>query len=599
MTTPKFSEIQRLKDEQLEGLPALNVAVLRNIVLDPIAPYLRYLAWQEGFRATCRFGEYDAVVQEAVGGAPELLNAETDAVLVFLRLETLSWSLARNFAGLKADQVQAEMDRIRGLVDDVLAGIRRQTPAMILWHGFETPLFPALGVLDDQRADGQGAVIAALNAAIRDAVKKHKSAYFVGLDRSVARVGAGAFFDGRYWHAAKAPYTLEAVRDIAGEVMKYLRALKGKARKVLVLDCDGVLWGGVVGEDGLAGIALGTAHPGSPYYELQQEALNLYHRGVLLALCSKNETADVWEVFDKHPDMVLKREHFAATRINWQDKAANLREIAAELNVGVDSLVLVDDSDFEVDLVRRVLPQVATLHLPPGKASDYRALLAGCGLFDTLTLSEEDKARGAMYQAEAGRRELQAGSGDLESYLKSLDMRLTIQLVDDFALPRVAQLTQKTNQFNLTTRRYSEEDIRRFADGGSADVIWLRYGDRFGDAGIVGVCVLRYDGEVATFDSLLLSCRVLGRRVEDAFLARCLLRARLRGAKTAVGAYRPTPKNAQVKDFYPARGFAPAGEGADGATYRIDLAACDGAVPDCFQIESAIAGAATLGGVTA
>ena len=598
MTTPKFSEIQRLGEDQLAGLPALNVAVLRNIVLDPIAPYLRYFAWQEGFRASCRFGEYDNVVQEAVGGVPELLNAETDCVLVFLRLDTLSAGLSRGFAGLSAGQVRAEVERIRALVGDVLAGIRRQTAAMILWHGFELPLHPALGVLDAQLADGQGAVVHQLNQLVREALAGHRNAYFVDLNRSLARVGAGAFYDGRYWHAAKAPYTLEALRDIATEVMKYLRALKGRSRKVLVLDCDGTLWGGVVGEEGLAGIALGTTSPGSPFYELQQEILNLHHRGVVLALCSKNEAADVWEVFEQHPDMVLKRNHIAAHRINWTDKASNLREIAAELNLGLDSLVLVDDSEFEIGLVREALPQVATLHLPAGKATEYRALLAGCGLFDTLTLSAEDRARGAAYQAEAGRRELQASSADMPSYLRSLGMKLEIRLADDFAIPRVAQLTQKTNQFNLTTRRYSEEDIQRLAAGPASAVLYLRYSDRFGDAGIVGVCVLRYEGAQVTFDSLLLSCRILGRGVEDAFLAQCLTRARLRGARTALAAYRPTPKTAQVKDFYAARGFQPSGQTEQGTDYRMDLAAWHSAAGDYFQVESGVA-AGIEGGVTA
>ncbi len=583
---PKFSEIQRLDAALLDGLPALEVAVLRNVVLDPIAPYLRYLAWQAGLRARCRFGEYDNVVQEAVGGAPELLGAGTDVVLVFLQLETLSWDLARRFPCLGADEVRAEVARIGALVADVAAGIRRQTPAMILWHGFETPVHAALGILDGQRQDGQGAVVHELNGMVREVLRQHRNAYWVDLNACLARVGAGGFYDARYWHAAKAPYALEALREVAVEDMKYVRALKGRARKCLVLDCDGVLWGGVVGEDGMAGIALGTTAPGSAYREFQQEAVNLYHRGVVLALCSKNEAADVWEIFDRHPDMVLRREHVAAARINWTDKATGLRELAQELNLGLDSFVFVDDSDFEVDLVRQVLPEVATIHLPSGKASEYRSILAGCGLFDTLTLSEEDRARGASYQAEAARRRLQADTGDLGSYLRSLEMRLEIALADPFAIPRVAQLTQKTNQFNLTTRRYSEEDIRRLADSPGADVISLKYRDRFGDSGIVGVCILRYDGDQAEFDTLLLSCRVLGRAVEVAFLAQCLVRARTHGALGATARYRPTAKNAQVRDFYAAHGFAASGTDPDGTTYRLDLRGRLVTAPGDFRIDS-------------
>jgi FkbH-like protein len=587
MTFPRFSEIQQLGDDAVAGLPPLRLAVLRNIVVDQLVPYLRYGAWQEGFRAVCGMGEYDAVVQEAVGGAPDLLNGETDAVLVFTRLEGLSWELARNFTALSSAAIEAEVDRLAALFDDVLAGIRRQTPAMILWHALELPLHPAFGILDAQRADGQSGVIRSLNERLRQALQRHTSAYLVDLNTCIARVGAKAFYDARYWHAARAPYSLEGLREIATEDLGFLRAAKGRARKVLALDCDGVLWGGVVGEDGLAGIALGKVAPGSPYYELQQEALLLQQRGVLLALCSKNEAADVWEVFERHPDMVLKREHIAAHRINWDDKAASLRALAAELNVGLDSFVFADDSEFEINLIKDLLPEVRTLHLPSGRASEYRALLASSGVFDTLTISQEDKARGAAYQAESKRRELQASSGgDLQGYLVSLGMKLEIREADAFAIPRIAQLTQKTNQFNLTTIRYSDEDIRRLAEDPSADVLHLRYLDRFGDAGIVGVAILRYAGDQAVIDSYMLSCRVLGRGVERAFAAHCLLRARQRGMRTVSATYRPTAKNAQVREFYPSLGFAPAGATADGTAFQLDLETWTPDIPDTFAIDS-------------
>jgi FkbH-like protein len=284
--------------------------------------------------------------------------------------------------------------------------------------------------------------------------------------------------------------------------------------------------------------------------------------------------------------MLLKRQHIAAARINWQDKAANLREIAAELNLGLDSLVFADDSQFEVDLVRQLVPEVTVLHLPSEKASESRYQLATCGLFETLTLSEEDRRRGAAYQAEAARRQLQTKSGDLASYLRSLEQMLEIRLADSFAVPRIAQLTQKTNQFNLTTRRYSAEDVARMMADDAFDVIHLRHRDRFGDSGLVGVCILRYDGPEATFDSLLLSCRVLGRGVEAAFLTQCLARARQRGARVGVGEYLPTSKNGQVREFYAQQGFSAQGDGADRQRYTIDLADASWPEPEFFHIES-------------
>jgi FkbH-like protein len=432
---------------------------------------------------------------------------------------------------------------------------------MILWHGFEEPLFPALGIVDVQRTDGQAGVVRTLNDRLRTALGRTGNAYLVDLNACLTRRGAATFYDRRYWHMARAPYSREALADIAREQFKYLRALKGRQRKCLVLDCDDVLWGGVLGEEGIAGIKIGRAYPGSPYLELQQEILNLYHRGVVLALCSKNDASDVWDVFRNHPDMVLRENHIAAARINWNDKATNLREIAAELNLGLDALVFVDDSEVECDLVRRALPDVAVVHVPRDQAVDYRERIAAGGWFDTLTLSDEDRRRGAAYKAEGERQRLRTASTDLDSYFQSLEMVARIRKADRVTIPRIAQLTQKTNQFNMTTRRYSDEDISRFAADPATEVLTLSLEDRFGDAGLVGVAILRYEGATARLDTFLLSCRVLGRGVEDAFLGECLARAQRRHAAVAVGEFVATKKNQMAAGFYSARGFRPGASG--------------------------------------
>ena len=440
-------------------------------------------------------------------------------------------------------------------IESVLSGIRKKTNVMILWQGFELPPYPALGILDSQSPNGQYALINDLNEYLRDRLGDQRNAYFVDLNLCMARLGANRFYDPRYWHIGRAPFSREALKEIALENFRYIRPLKGKNKKCLVLDCDDTLWGGIIGEDGLAGIKLGKTYPGSAYYEFQQEILNLFNRGIILALCSKNNRDDVCEVFRKHSYMVLKEEHIATAQINWEDKAANLRQIALDLNIGLDSMVFLDDSEFEVNLIRQVLPQVKAIHLPQNKAVEYRDILASCGLFDTLTLSAEDKNRGAMYKAEATRKKLRAGITDMKTYYKSLEMELEIRFPDDFSIPRVAQLTQKTNQFNLTTRRYSKYDIKDLINDGESDVICLRLKDKFGDSGIVGTCILKYKDERALFDTFLLSCRVLGRSVENAFLIEALKLAKKQGCKVAIGEYYATRKNAQVEHFYSKQGF--------------------------------------------
>ena len=551
-----FAEIQDIiNNVHLGKLTPINITILRNITIEPIEPYLKYLAYEIGFNGRVTFGEYDNIFQEAVGGNDQLLSKETDCVLIFMKLDTLSWDLSRNFAALSADRIKSEEDRIKEYIDNVLSGIRKQTNAMILWHGFEFPPFPALGILDRQDSRGQFKVIVDLNEYLRTKLREQKNAYLVDINLCLTRLGADRFYDHRYWHIGRAPFSREALYEIAKEDFKFIRSLKGKNKKCLVLDCDNILWGGIIGEDGLAGIKLGKTYPGSAYYEFQQEILNLYYRGVIICLCSKNNEEDVWEVFKKHPDMVLKEEHIATSQINWKDKASNLKQIALDLSIGLDSLVFIDDSEFEVNLIREVLPEVEVIHIPQKSAVEYRNILASCGLFDTLTLSEEDKERGGMYRAEAARKKFQATATDMKTYYKSLEMRLEIRFPDDFSIPRIVQLTQKTNQFNLTTKRYSETDIKEFMNNKEFDVIYLKVSDKFGDSGIVGTCILNYKDENAIIDTFLLSCRVIGRGVESAFLVHALKLAKKRGCKVIIGEYYATRKNKQVEHFYKNHGF--------------------------------------------
>lgn len=551
-----YAEMQDVVNKaKLDHLPRLNICILRNVTMESIVPYLKFLAYKMDFGAEIRMGEYDNIVQESLGMKEGILKKETDCVLVFMKLENLSWNLARKFSALEGEEVQKEVKRIQEAVTNILSGIRKQTNGMILWHGFELPLYPGLGIWDSQLPGGQAGVIQELNKFLRTALRSVPNAYYVDLNLCLARVGGKTFYDDRYWHIGRAPYSREALCEIAWEDFKFIHALKGKSKKCLVLDCDNVLWGGIIGEDGMSGIKLGKTYPGSSYYEFQQEVMNFYNRGILIALCSKNNEQDVWDVFRSHPDMVLKEKHIAAAEINWGDKATNLKKIASDLNIGLDSLVFVDDSEFEVNLVRGATPEVTVLHFPTDKAVEYRNILVSCGLFDTLTVSAEDRERGAMYKAEAQRKQLQGQAPDLETYFKSLEMVIEVKFADNFTLPRIAQLTQKTNQFNLTTRRYSEADIKKYMEDKDADVLSIQLIDKFGESGIVGVCILKYIGQKAVFDTLLLSCRILGRGVENVFVIQALKLAKQRGCEAVVGEFYPTSKNAQVKDFFPNQGF--------------------------------------------
>lgn len=554
-----FSEIMELLEEKdVSGLPVFNISILRSIVANPLAQYLRYQALCEGLNAVVRWGNYDNVLQDATVASEltdELLNGETNLVIVLLRLENVSWKLARGFVALEPAEVQAETQRVIDYCAATLEAISRRTAARIIWMAFELPAYPALGVLESQGSHGQEQVVRSLNEGLRELLNQQGNSYFLDLNLCRLRLGDDDFFDHRYWHIARSPYSLKGQAELAREAFRIVRPLIGRNRKCVVLDCDNVLWGGIIGEDGLAGIKLSATHPGSAFREFQEEVLNLYHRGIILALCSKNDEAVLWEVFRTHPGMLLREKHISSWRINWNDKVANLKEIAAELNIGLDSLVFVDDSEFEINLVRQMLPEVSVIHLPVAEAVHNALKLAASGLFDTLSLSNEDRERGSLYRAEVQRRKFRQETADIDTYLVSLEMVLTIAPADTLSLPRVSQLTQRTNQFNLTTQRYTESEIASFIKNPDSAVICLNLSDRFGDSGLVGVAIVFFEEDRARIDTLLLSCRVLGRKVEDAFLAQVLIFMQQKGARKALGEYIPSSKNAQVKDFYAGRGF--------------------------------------------
>jgi len=555
-------------------LPRLRWALLSNVTQEPLRPFVKQLCYDIGFDADIWVGGFDTALQDAA--APESANA--DVVVVAVRLQAIAPALVDGFLTLTAAEVQAETQRALDYVSAVCAAVRTQSKAVILVHGFETPVHPALGVLDYRNAAGQVNSIRRLNLDMVERLSRDGSTFVIDLDAIRARLAGDRFIDPRTWHIGRIPYTRAAMRAIAGEYLRVVRAAKGRSRKCLVVDADGTLWGGIVGDDGPDGVRIGRSFPGSAFYEFQQALVALRDRGILLALCSKNDRAAVDAVFEtRAADMPLQREHFAAIRVNWTDKAQNIREIASELNIGLDSLVFVDDNPHETALVSELLPAVHTILLPDDPVM-YRDLIEGCDLFDTLTFSEEDRQRSDMYAAERRRAE-EASSMSVDDYLRGLEMEVVVDRVDDRTIGRVAQLTQKTNQFNLTTRRYTEGEIRGFVESAERDVLSVRVRDRLGDSGIVGVAIVCHDADRSTIDTFLMSCRVLGRGVEDSLLVACLLVSRRRGGGEVIGEYVPTAKNGRVADFYPTRGFA---SGAAGR-FRLVLADAPLAFPSHFK----------------
>ena len=339
----------RKLDRLTEHLKPVRFAMLRNITLEPAFPAaLTVRCAQAGLRAALHIGEFDNAEAEVLDAAGAMYAPDVDIIVIALRLQSIAPRLVLEFASL-SDETIVELSRaILSRIARLVHAIRDRSSATVLVHNFEQPPCPAYGILDAQMMNGQRRTIGALNERLAGSVSHLPGVYIVDLERLSAELGYERAIDHRYWHLARAPYTFQYQQRIAREYARFASALKGGSKKCIVLDCDNTLWGGVVGEEGLGGIALGPSAPGSAFVELHAALLDLYHRGILLALASKNNEADVLEVFRTHPATLLKPAHFVSKRINWRDKATNLREIAMELNIGIDALVFVDDSPFRV-----------------------------------------------------------------------------------------------------------------------------------------------------------------------------------------------------------------------------------------------------------
>ena len=537
--------------EALRGRLALRpwrLALLRSFTVEPLVPLLRAEAFHAGIDLTVHVGQFNGWVQELLDPGSPLYAFAPDGVIL------------------------AVHDAEPGPLRSALTSLRSQCDAHVVVHTRESALVPRLGVYDAAAAGGEWDTTQQLNASLRAVAREFRNVYVLDYEALVARHGREAWRDERKWVAARLPVSASHLLHLVREWMRFLHPMTGAVSKALIVDLDNTLWGGVIGEDGLAGIRLGGEDTGAAFQEVQRALLDLHERGILLGISSKNNPADALQVLREHPGMLLGERHFAARRIDWGDKAQHLREIATELNIGVDSLAFLDDNPVEREYVREQLPEVAVIDLPTDPFGYARALRDYPG-FERLALSAEDRERPAYYAAERERREAEQACPTREDFLRSLEQEIEIAPLGPLTLARVAQLTQKTNQFNLTTRRYSEQQVASLAAAPHVEVFSIRVRDRFCDNGIVGVAILEHGAEETEIETLLLSCRVLGRAVETAFLAFLAQRARERGARRLAGWFLPTQKNRPASDFYDRHGFQSTQATEQGTRWSFDLAA--------------------------
>ena len=540
------------------GLRPLRMGVLSTFTAQFLAPYLQVEGALRGLAVAPWFAPWGQLEEQALGEHSELHAQKCDAIVVLARLEELDPVMQERSLAMSDAEKMERLAALEARFESLIGGLRQRTKCPLFVANFPPPAIPSEGLSAPSLSHSQAALTEMFNHTLSALCRRLPDVFVFDLARIANEHGTADWFDAKLYFLARVPFGASAQISVAKALVRTVRAALVPPAKVLVLDLDGTLWGGVLGEDGVGGIALGDEYPGNVFKVFQKYVRNLRDRGVLLAIASKNNEADVAEVFARHADMALRRDDFAAVRIDWREKSGNLREIAAELNVGLDSLVFFDDSAFEREEVRRALPTVTVLDVPASPLG-YVDAIEQSGVFDRLTLSAEDRQRTDLYRDQAVRAAAERAASSSGDFLQSLGLVATIGAVDADTLLRVAQLLAKTNQFNLTTRRHSAAEIQAMIDAGAV-ALWLRLADRFGDHGLVGAALAVAENGVARIDTLLLSCRVIGRGAETALLAE--LAGRVGGkAGVLVGEYVPTAKNAQVADFFPRHGFAPAGEG--------------------------------------
>lgn len=564
------------------------LAILSTFTLESIRDVLRALALAQNFDLTLYFGGFQQLEQEVMTHESGLAKHEPQCIVFAWSLQDLSPTLWHSLLDMTEQQVRAETENVSCRIKALVEATKINLPqAQLLLHTFVPPAYPALGTIDFVHQRGHQQVIENLNDGLCKLAREIKAVHLINCE-ALARKAGAEWFDARYWYTARAPFMPEALTILAFEYTKYVRALVGKTKKVIVVDLDNTLWGGIVGEDGINGIALGPNYPGNAYLAFQYEIKQLSRRGVVLAINSKNNENDVREAFATHKHMVLKWDDFAATRVNWQDKVANMRELAEALSLGLDSFVFIDDNPYEGEMVRQALPEVTVVQVPR-EPSELPGLLSRLGFFDTVIYSEEDRKRGEFYRAQAGRVKLRRSSTNLEAFYRSLAMRLTVYDVGEAETPRVAQLTQRTNQFNMTTRRYTESDIKRFREDTGHLVRAYRLEDKFGDNGIISVVIVRKEDQSWYLDTFLMSCRVIGRTVEAAILALLVQEASEAGTASLVADFLPTRKNSPAKDVYPQHGFKETEQNSDILRYKLDIEKADLNLPEWFEVIRIIA----------
>lgn len=547
-----FGHLRRNLDKDFSLFPKIRVALLGDSATQFLGKAVRGHGYEEKLALEIFEADFDQIDHQILNSNSDLYESNPEFIVIYASVEKL-W---KRFAATAPAARQNFSEQILAEIRNWWQSIAQFSKAKIIQLNFIEFNDGVFGHFAAKTACSFVYQLKRINLGLMDASQSQKHVFIADISNLSGLAGYTNSHDPRLYATSKVTFSLDFLPLAAKAIVDIIKATKGIVKKCLILDLDNTVWGGVIGDDGIQNIQLGELGMGHAYDALQLWARELRHRGIILAVCSKNDEAVAKKPFQDHPDMTLRLDDIAVFVANWDNKVDNIKLIQKTLNIGFESMVFVDDNPFERNMIRSLLPDVTVPELPEDPAM-YVSYLASLNLFETASFTEEDRDRTRQYREESARTDFQKSFTSVDDYLLSLQMVSKVKPFDEFTIPRVAQLTQRSNQFNLRTVRYTEADIDRMRKSDDHLTMAFHLEDKFGDHGLVGLAILRaHDKETAFIDTWIMSCRVLKRGMEEFMVNQVTEEARRRGFKRLLGEYIPTSKNGMVKDFYGQMGFA-------------------------------------------
>jgi len=563
MENLKYSEIlqqNRILSQKDSGT-TVKVTVLANVTTNAIKELLEYQLRINNINPIVTFGSFDTIVQDSMN------CKDSDLVIVFYDMLTIVNGLSDFFESLPDEFCTSLKDKIYSEIDIIFDHLK-DCPSVI-FNAFSSASF----VSSFAFKSNLDVFVTDLNNYIAKKTQNNVSLIFI--DKIIIQLGINQAVDFRLFHSSKAPYTIAFFKKYVLAIEPIILRNTGKLKKALLFDCDNTLWKGVMGEQGAENIEMSNqSKDGSIFKKIQQIAVYLSNRGIIIGICSKNNEHDIIDIFTNHPDISLKNEHIIINKINWDDKANNLREIAIELNIGLDSIVFVDDSSFEINLIKEQLPEIVCFQVPNNLTEYPNSLLKLIYRYFNVSINQDDIQKTKIYKQQFLRENVRNNFKSIDEYLATLGITVTIYRNEKSQIARISQLTQKSNQFNLTTKRYTENQIEYFMESSTHEVFSASVNDKFGDNGLTLICIINTDlanKTKATIDTLLMSCRIIGRNIEFIFMDFLIQWLINHTYKRLIAAYIPTNKNAQVEQFYDKLGFTVIESNIDTKNYSLNL----------------------------